>query len=93
MLIKPLSTKAYDRRASGDCGTSGFRDPYRSLMYPGWSMTGCRPLAYKTRRLLNEIGRRGYSACLKKGSVTIVYREKLLSTTLGLDLPKTFIHC
>ena len=24
ILIKPLSTKAYDRRASGDCGTSGF---------------------------------------------------------------------
>ena len=23
MLIKPLTTKAYDRRASGDCGTSG----------------------------------------------------------------------
>ena len=24
MLIKPLTTKAHDRRASGDCGTSGF---------------------------------------------------------------------
>ena len=23
ILIKPLTTKAYDRRASGDCGTSG----------------------------------------------------------------------
>ena len=23
ILIKPLSPKAYDRRASGDCGTSG----------------------------------------------------------------------
>ena len=23
MLIKPLTTKAYDRRAFGDCGTSG----------------------------------------------------------------------
>ena len=22
--MKPLTTKAYDRRASGDCGTSGF---------------------------------------------------------------------
>ena len=24
ILIKPLTTKAHDRRASGDCGTSGF---------------------------------------------------------------------
>ena len=24
ILIKPLTTKAYDRRASGDCGTSGY---------------------------------------------------------------------
>ena len=23
ILMKPLTTKAYDRRASGDCGTSG----------------------------------------------------------------------
>ena len=23
MIIKPLKTKSYDRRASGDCGTSG----------------------------------------------------------------------
>ena len=27
ILIKPLTTKAYDRRASGDCGTSGFPNP------------------------------------------------------------------
>ena len=28
ILIKPLTTKAYDRRASGDCGTSGFCTNY-----------------------------------------------------------------
>ena len=26
ILIKPLRSKAYDRRASGDCGTSGFKE-------------------------------------------------------------------
>ena len=27
ILIKPLTTKAYDRSASSDCGTSGLKSP------------------------------------------------------------------
>ena len=36
MLIKPLATKAYDRRASGDCGTSGLYNIYLCTYYSGW---------------------------------------------------------
>ena len=28
ILIKPLNTKAHDRRASGDCGTSGLDEAF-----------------------------------------------------------------
>ena len=60
-------------------------DLNRPLMYPGRSVTG--PLAYKTRRLLNEIGCRSFSACLKKGSVTSLSREApLCNIGLGPSL-------
>ena len=39
ILIKPLTTKAYDRRASGDCGTSGLKSSCSDLLF---SLSMCK---------------------------------------------------
>ena len=39
ILIKPLTTKAYDRRASGDCGTSGYVCTNLMKNIPVYTMT------------------------------------------------------
>ena len=47
-----------------------------------WLLSTC----IKTLRLLNEIGRRSFSACLQKGAVTIDYREKIVGLGPSQDL-------
>ena len=42
ILIKPLTTKAYDRRASGDCGTSGSSTASYIVMELGLHYSNCR---------------------------------------------------
>ena len=48
ILIKPLTTKAYDRRASGDCGTSGLTSSPNSATFEiktQWSGITCMQLS------------------------------------------------
>ena len=56
ILIKPLTTKAHDRRASGDCGTSGsslYIYHTYTLLLTGWlNLQVARDLGIEANKVL-----------------------------------------
>ena len=89
ILIKPLTTKAYDRRASSDCGTSGHIYIFIMLFLDSDNtniVSSCCsrdiPLEYRKPKFKDFIHQKSWSSCLLPPK----------SLTCSVDWLMTFTH-